>query len=206
MERGLFITLEGGEGVGKSTNLKYVEGWLAAHGKPVLVTREPGGTAVGESIRSLLLHSANESLLPESELLLMFTARAEHIEKVIRPALNDGFWVLCDRFTDATYAYQGGGRGLDLKRIEYLEHWIQGDLRPDLTFLFDAPVEIGMARARTRGAPDRFEREQLDFFEKVRQSYLQQASRCTERMRVIDASQPLAAVESAIESELMKWL
>ena len=206
MQRGLFITLEGGEGVGKSTNLKFIEGCLKRRGKQVLVTREPGGTPLGESIRSLLLDSGGGPLLYESELLLLFAARAEHIDKVIRPALAQGIWVLCDRFTDATYAYQGGGRGLDAERIEYLEEWIQRELRPDLTFLFDAEVEIGMARARERGEPDRFEREDLEFFDKIRLAYLRLAHRFQHRIRVIDAGRPLAMVESAIESELMKLL
>lgn len=206
MERGRFITLEGGEGVGKSTNLKFIENWLLDRGKAVVVTREPGGTPAGEAIRSVLLQVHEEPLSDEAELLLLFAARAEHIKKVIRPALARGCWVLCDRFTDATYAYQGGGRGLDEDRIEYLEQWIQGGLTPDLTFLFDAPVEVGMARARKRGDPDRFEIEKLDFFERIRSSYRKLASRFESRIRVIDAGQSIEAVQTAVRSELTKWL
>ncbi len=206
MERGRFITLEGGEGVGKSTNLKFIENWLLDRGKKVVVSREPGGTPAGEAIRSVLLEVGEEPLSGEAELLLLFAARAEHIKKVIRPALASGCWVLCDRFTDATYAYQGGGRGLDEDRIEFLEHWIQSGLTPDLTFLFDAPVEIGIARARTRGVPDRFEIEKLDFFERIRCSYLKRAARFENRIRVIDASQPIEVVQRAVRSELTKWL
>ncbi|MGH8549973.1 MAG: dTMP kinase [Methylococcales bacterium] len=206
MERGRFITLEGGEGLGKSTNLKFIENWLSDRGKQVLVTREPGGTPSGEAIRSVLLGVNDEALSGEAELLLLFAARAEHIKKVIRPALASGCWVLCDRFTDATYAYQGGGRGLAENRIEYLEHWIQGGLTPDLTFLFDAPVEVGIARARRRGDPDRFEIEDLDFFERIRSSYLKLASQSGDRIRVIDASQSIEAVQTAVRLELTKWL
>jgi dTMP kinase len=204
--QGRFITLEGGEGVGKSTNLKFIENWLMDQGKPVFVTREPGGTPVGEAIRSLLLKVDSGPLSDEAELLLMFAARAEHIKKAIRPALAKGCWVLCDRFTDATYAYQGGGRGMDQHRIEYLERWIQCGLTPDLTLLFDAPVEVGMARARKRGDPDRFEIERRDFFERIRNAYLQLASRFEDRIRVIDASQSVEAVQIAVQSELTKWL
>ncbi len=206
MERGRLITLEGGEGVGKSTNLKSMESWLQKQGKTVLVTREPGGTPVGETIRSLLLTVGAEPLAGETELLLLFAARAEHIRKVIRPALGTGVWVLCDRFTDATYAYQGGGRGLDEQRIEYLEQWIQCGLRPDLTLLFDAPVEVGMARVRNRGKPDRFETEHLEFFGRIRSAYLKLASRFNDRIQVIDARQPLDEVETAVQTELEKLL
>ncbi|MGR9105344.1 MAG: dTMP kinase [Gammaproteobacteria bacterium] len=207
MARGRFITLEGGEGLGKSTNLKFVESWLVNHGKDVLVTREPGGTRVGEAIRSLLLDAADrQALTDEAELLLIFAARAEHVQKVIRPALDLGRWVLCDRFTDATYAYQGSGRGLDEARIEYLEHWIQTGLAPDLTILFDAPVEVGLARARRRGDPDRFEREDRDFFERIRSGYLQRAMCFQQRIRVIDASCSLEAVQLAIQKELQELL
>jgi dTMP kinase len=206
IDRGRFITLEGGEGVGKSTNLKFVESWLQAQGKSVLVTREPGGTPAGEKIRSVLLTVDGGPLCAETELLLVFAARAEHVRQVILPALEAGVWVLCDRFTDATYAYQGGGRKLDEERIGYLERWIQRGLQPDLTLLFDAPVAVGMARARNRGNPDRFESERLDFFERIRGAYLNRASRFNDRIRVIDASQSLTAVETAVQSELEKLL
>jgi dTMP kinase len=205
-DRGCFITLEGGEGVGKSTNLNFIEDFLLSHGKKVIVTREPGGTEFGESIRSLLLDVQNGPISNEAELLLLFAARAEHIKTVIRPALSSGAWVVCDRFTDATYAYQGGGRGLDESRIAYLEKWIQEGLRPDVTLLFDAPAEIGMARAKKRGKPDRFESERSDFYERIRSAYLKLASRHGERIRVIDAGQPIDAVQRDVENELKKWL
>lgn len=206
MERGRFITLEGTEGVGKSTHLRFIENWLMDRGREVVVTREPGGTRAGEAIRSVLLGVDDQALSDQAELLLLFAARAEHLDKLIRPALERGSWVLCDRFTDATYAYQGGGRGMEERRIEYLEHWIQRGLKPDLTFLLDAPVEIGIARARKRGVPDRIETESLDFFERIRNAYLKLAHRFTDRIRVIDAAQPIEAVQAAIGDELMKWL
>lgn len=206
MEQGRFITLEGGEGVGKSTNLRFLEDFLSIQGKSVVVTREPGGTAAGEKIRSILLAIEKEPLSHEAELLLMFAARAEHLKNVIRPALMNGCWVLCDRFTDATYAYQGGGRGVDEKRIEYLDHWIQGGLEPDLTLLFDTPVEIGMARVMERGNPDRFEIERLDFFGRIRTTYLDLAARYPERIRVIDAGQSIDLVQEAVQIELKKLL
>ena len=206
MARGRFITLEGGEGLGKSTNLKCIEDWLSNHGKEVVVTREPGGTPVGEAIRAILLDVTQTSLCEEAELLLMFAARAEHIAQVIQPALERGCWVLCDRFTDATYAYQGGGRLVDENRIEYLEDWILGGLKPDLTLLFDAPIEVGLARAKTRGDPDRFEIEGLRFFERIRNRYLSRAARFQDRIRVIDANQPLPRVEAAVLRELKRLL
>ncbi|MGH8558852.1 MAG: dTMP kinase [Methylococcales bacterium] len=206
MQGGFFITLEGGEGLGKSTNLKFIENWLLDQGKQVIVTREPGGTPAGEDIRGVLLKIRDEPLSDEAEVLLMFAARSEHIKKVIRPSLEKGWWVLCDRFTDATYAYQGAGRGLNEDRIAYLEHWIQCGLRPDLTLLFDAPVEIGLARTGKRGDPDRFESEDLNFFERVRVAYLKLAARCPDRIRVIDANQSIEAVQTAVQSELKKWL
>lgn len=200
---GRFITLEGGEGVGKSTNLEFIRRHLEAAGKTVIVTREPGGTPLGERIRGLLLDHGHGTMSGEAELLLVFAARAEHLSRVILPALAEGKWVLCDRFTDASYAYQGGGRGIALERIADLEAWVQGDLRPDLTVLLDAPVAVGMARAgRREGAADRFEREDLGFFERVRQSYRDQARRFPERYRVIDASQTLTAVQDRIRFEL----
>ena len=170
--RGKFITLEGGEGVGKSTNLKFIRGSLSASGIELIETREPGGTRLGEALRGVLLGDEAEGICPEAELLTMFAARAEHLEKVIKPALDAGKWVLCDRFTDASFAYQGGGRGLAFERIEQIESWVQGDLRPDLTILLDAPVEVGMARAAARGEADRFEREPKAFFGAVRLSLI----------------------------------
>lgn len=202
MGRGRFITLEGSEGVGKTSNLAFMERHLRTAGCEVVVTREPGGTAVGEQIRALLLDPANKTMVSDCELLLMFAARAQHIQEVILPAVAHGAWVLCDRFTDATYAYQGGGRGVDPARIAALETWVQGGLRPDLTLLLDLPVAVGLARAGERGAPDRFEQEQQAFFERVRQAYLEQATAQPQRYRVVDAGQPLEAVQAAIAAVL----
>jgi len=201
-DRGMFITVEGSEGAGKSTNLDFIEAWLREAGRDVLRTREPGGTRLGEAIRNLLLGHTHDGMVPDAELLLVFAARAEHLHKVILPALRAGRWVLCDRFTDASYAYQGGGRGIPQARIAELEQWVQDDLRPDLTLLLDVPVEVGMERAGARSAPDRFEREQLDFFERVRGTYLARASADPSRYRIVDASQPLAAVQDDIRAVL----
>ena len=175
MKKGLFITLEGGEGVGKTTNSLYIKQLLKNDGKRVITTREPGGTAFAEKIRQLLLEKTEEPVSESTELLLMFAARAQHIEQVIKPALERGEWVLCDRFTDATYAYQSGGRGMDAGMIAWLEQSVQGDLRPDLTLLLDAPINVGMQRAQKRAELDRFESEQHDFFDRVRAVYLQRA-------------------------------
>ena len=170
MIRGKFITLEGGEGVGKTTNLKFIKHYLEQHNISVVTTREPGGTTLAEKIRQLLLDNDSEAVSETAELLLIFAARAQHIKHVIEPALAEGTWVICDRFTDATYAYQGGGRNMRVSTIESLENWVQGALRPDLTILLDAPVEIGLERARLRSAFDRFESEKTNFFEQdVRQ-------------------------------------
>lgn len=195
---GLFITLEGPEGAGKSTNRDYLADRLRARGLPVLLTREPGGTPLAEHIRELLLAPCAEPMSADTELLLMFAARAQHLERVIRPALLQGMVVLCDRFTDATYAYQGGGRGLASERIAILEDFVQGALRPDLILVFDLPVEIGLRRAAERGRLDRFEQEDRKFFEVVRSTYLQRAA-TSPRYRVIDASQPLADVQQALD-------
>ncbi|HSW52735.1 MAG TPA: dTMP kinase [Sulfuricaulis sp.] len=202
MPRGLFITLEGGEGAGKSTNLAFIRQWLQRAGHEVVVTREPGGTELGERVRDILLHSQQLHITPESEMLLMFAARSEHLSKVIRPALAAGKTVLCDRFTDATYAYQGGGRGLPAERIAAMENQVQGDLRPDLTLLLDVPVEAGRARAGQRGEPDRFEREDNGFFTRVHAVYLARAQAEPERMRVIDAGHALPQVEQQIAAVL----
>jgi dTMP kinase len=198
MARGLFITLEGGEGAGKSTSLAFIEAWLRQAGRNVLVTREPGGTEAGERIREILLHARELAMQPETEMLLMFAARAEHLARVIRPALERGQVVLCDRFTDATYAYQGGGRGIPDARIAAIESWVQGELRPDLTLLLDLPVEVGLKRANSRSDPDRFERENLEFFERVRAVYLARAAREPQRVRVVDAAQPRESVEQQL--------
>ena len=198
MIRGKFITLEGGEGVGKTTNLAFIKDYLQQHNIPVVVTREPGGTVLAEKIRHLLLDKDSEIISEQAELLLIFAARAQHIKHVIEPALAQGKWVLCDRFTDATYAYQGGGRNMRISTIEWLENLVQGNLRPDLTLLLDAPVEIGIERARERGAFDRFESEKISFFEHVRRAYLLQAELHPERIKLIKANQPLVDVQRAL--------
>lgn len=195
---GRFITVEGIEGVGKSTQLAAVAEHARARGHDVLLTREPGGTALGESIRSLLLGAAGDGMAAATELLLMFAARAEHLDKVIRPALAAGRLVLCDRFTDASYAYQGGGRGLPAAAVAALEALVQEGLRPDLTLLLDAPVPVALARAAARGATDRFESERAAFFERVRAAYLARAREAGSRIRVIDASRPLAQVRTEV--------
>jgi dTMP kinase len=204
--RGRFITVEGGEGAGKSSNLAFIQSLLETAGKQVLFTREPGGTPLGESIRELLLGHQHTGMAEETELLLMFAARAEHLQRKILPALQSGTWVLCDRFTDASYAYQGAARGIARERIALLERYVQGDLRPDLTLLLDLPVEIGLARAGDRSAPDRFEKEQRSFFEKVRQGYLAIASEEPERVKVIDASPALAQVQQQIARVMQAFL
>jgi len=206
MSKGLFITLEGGEGAGKSTQLAYIRRRIESAGIPLRVTREPGGTPLAEQIRALLLDHRDEAMAADTELLLMFAARAQHLASLIRPALARGEWVLCDRFTDATYAYQGGGRGIDFARIAVLEEWVQGELCPDLTLLLDLPVEVGMARAGRRGELDRFEREQCDFFERVRAAYLTRAAREPQRFCVIDASQDIVGVQRQIDAVLTPLL
>lgn len=200
--RGLFVTIEGGEGVGKSTNIAVVESWLAENGISFRRTREPGGTPLAEEIRNLLLARRGESVAPMAELLLIFAARAQHIREVIEPALSSGHWVICDRFTDATYAYQGGGRGISEAWIEQLETLVQGELRPDLTLLLDAPVEVGMSRAGERGDLDRFEQEQLEFFEAVRQSYLARSQADPERFRIVRTDRDLPEIAADIRAIL----
>jgi len=195
---GKFITVEGGEGGGKSTNMAFVETYLATKGIDLVVSREPGGTELSEKIRGLLLDPENKGMASDTELLLMFAARAQHLDELIQPALNAGKWVLCDRFTDATYAYQGGGRGLPMQRISQLETWVQGDLRPDLTLLLDLPVALGMERAGKRGSLDRFEQEEMAFFERVRACYLERARQKPGQYRIIDASKPLDEVQRQI--------
>jgi len=198
--KGKFITVEGIEGVGKTTNIGFIHKLLSDAGKDVVLTREPGGSPLGEAIRGLLLDPEYTGMDPNCELQLMFAARAEHLARVIRPAVEAGQWVLCDRFTDATYAYQGGGRGLDTDKIAALEQLVQGDFRPDLTLLLDVPVAIGLERASNRSTPDRFEQEQVEFFERVRQAYLDMARTHDGRYRVIDASLPLEAVQQQLEA------
>ncbi len=204
--RGKFITVEGIEGAGKSSNLDFIRGLLEEAGQQVLFTREPGGTPLGEEIRDLLLGHKHTGMGDDTELLLMFAARAEHLEQKIRPALEAGIWVLCDRFTDASYAYQGGGRGIGKERIRALEAWTQGDLRPDLTLLLDLPVETGLARAGKRSDPDRFEKEETRFFELVRNTYLEIAWNEAGRVKVVDASQPLDQVQIRIAEILQESL
>lgn len=204
--RGKFITLEGSEGSGKSTNLAYVHRHLKQAGIDVVLTREPGGTELGETIRELLLDANQTRMCSDTELLLMFAARAQHLNELILPALETGRWVLCDRFTDATYAYQGEGRGISNERIAILERWVQGDLRPDLTLFLDLPVSQGLARAGKRGEPDRFEREQTEFFERVRQGYRKQAEAAPERYRIIDASRSLPEVQQQLDDVLERYL
>ncbi|WP_097302606.1 dTMP kinase [Pseudomonas chlororaphis] len=203
---GLFITLEGPEGAGKSTNREYLAERLRAAGIEVLLTREPGGTPLAERIREVLLTPGDEIMNPDTELLLVFAARAQHLAEVIRPALARGAVVLCDRFTDSTYAYQGGGRGLSVERIATLEQFVQGELRPDLTLVFDLPVEVGLARASARGRLDRFELEGRVFFDAVRQAYLKRAAADPARYLLVDASQPLSQVQQALDALLPKLL
>lgn len=197
-DRGRFITVEGIEGAGKSTQMDAVRDFLEAKGIAVEVTREPGGTPLGEAVRALLLDPANRGMDADTELLLVFAARAEHIHKVIRPALDAGRWVLSDRFTDATFAYQGGGRGIPAARIAVLEDWVQGELKPDLTLLLDLPVSSGMARVAGRGEPDRFEREEQAFFERIRASYLERAAAEPARFCRIDAHRAVETVRAEV--------
>ena len=200
MTRGRFITLEGIEGAGKSTVAQVVSEWLAAHGITARVTREPGGTPLAERVRNIVLERGAEAVSPRAETLLMFAARSIHVENLIRPALARGEWVICDRFTDASRAYQGYGRGMDLAWIEQLAGAVHGDLQPDCTLLLDLPVEVGLARARGRSgvAADRFEAEAAEFFERVRQGYLQIARAQPGRVRVIDAALDLPAVTQQV--------
>jgi dTMP kinase len=203
---GLFITLEGPERAGKSTNRDYLAERLREHGIDVLLTREPGGTPLAEQVRELLLAPSNEIMAADTELLLVFAARAQHLDQVIRPALARGCVVLCDRFTDATYAYQGGGRGLPETRIAVLEEFVQGALRPDLTLVFDLPVEVGLARAAARGRLDRFEQEGRQFFDAVRHTYLRRAAEQPQRYRILDAAQSLSEVQQALDKLLPQLL
>ena len=197
-----FITVEGTEGVGKTTNINFIKSWLRQNEVKFVATREPGGTPLAEEIRDLLLKPRDELVVSSAELLLMFAGRAQHLNKVILPALQADTWVLCDRFTDATYAYQGFGRQMSSELIVQLENIVQGDIRPDLTLLLDIPVEIGLKRANERGDPDRFEQEQQDFFNRVRAGYLSLANENSDRYVVIDASQELQSVQTDIASAL----
>jgi len=200
---GRFVTLEGIDGAGKSTHVPWLAGRIEAAGHAIVATREPGGTAVGEALRGLILR---EPMTYDSEALLMFAARREHLDRVIRPALARGDWVLCDRFTDATYAYQGGGHGVDRERIRQLEAWIHGDCQPDLTFLFDVPSKVSrerLDRSQAEGRKlDKFEREAAAFFDRVREAYLERARNEPRRFRVVDSTRPLAEVRAMLEGHL----
>jgi dTMP kinase len=205
--RGRFITLEGLEGSGKSTQIKLLRDHLASTGRNVLVTREPGGTPLAERLREVVLHAGDETLSAESELLVMFAARSVHLDSLVRPALERGDWVLCDRFIDATYAYQGAGRGIAEEHIRALEALVQRGLQPDLTLLLDVPVDVGLERARARrgsAAADRFEREGREFFERVRAKFLDIARAEPRRVRVIDANRPVARVAGEIAAEVAR--
>jgi len=199
-----FITIEGVEGVGKSTVLAFISAQLKKEAIDFVVTREPGGTKVAEALRDIMLHHETEPLLPETELLLLFAGRAQHIAEVIQPALKSGKWVVCDRFVDASFAYQGGGRNIPMQHIEYLSRWIVRDCKPDLTLLLDAPVEIGLERLKKRGAKDRIEKENIIFFERVRQVYLDRAKQESNRFVVISANQSIEQVEKHINFTLKK--
>lgn len=203
MNAARLITLEGTEGVGKTTNLEFIQRFFAERGESLRVTREPGGTPLAEELRELLLRVREEKVSPKAELLMMFAARAQHLEHVILPALAAGQWVLCDRFTDATFAYQGGGRQHPLKEIEALETLVQGDLRPGLVLVLDVPVELGLARAASRSCADRFESEQLEFFERVRAQYRARCRQYPKTHHLIDASRPLEDVQRTIGDVLL---
>ena len=206
MKKGLFITLEGIEGAGKSTAVDFIEDFLTKEGHDVIKTREPGGTVIGEQIREILLKNENYTLTYDTELLLVFSARAQHIQEVILPALSSGKIILCDRFTDASYAYQGGGRGIDASRINLLEKWVQEDLRPNLTLLFDLDVSIGMQRTKKRSDADRFEREEINFFKKIRNTYLERAKNEPQRFRIINSASSLESVKEQIITILKDFL
>lgn len=194
---GIFLTIEGIEGVGKSTAVKFIQERLAKENKNFIVTREPGGTLIAEQIRQVLLTpNPDEKMLPETELLLMFASRVQHVTQVILPALRANKWVVCDRYVDASFAYQGGGRGIDLSHIKMLDQWLLEGLTPTMTIILDAPAQMGLARAKHRGPHDRIEQEKAEFFERVRQVYLNRAKADSQRFRIIDATQPLAQVQA----------
>ncbi len=206
MTMGKFITLEGVEGVGKTTNLNFIASYLTSNGKKIITTREPGGTKIAEKIRDLLLEHNEEKLCNESELLLMFAARAQHIENIIKPALDAGKWVVCDRFTDATYAYQGGGRHFKMADINWFEKFVQKGLSPDKTVLLDLSVDVGLERAAGRSEPDRFESEKKAFFNNVRRVYLERAKAEPNRFCIVDASKSIEQVQKNIQRYLDKML
>lgn len=206
MQKGLFVTLEGIEGAGKSTLMTYIAELFTKADNNVVQTREPGGTKTGEKIRNILLDSNNVGVTDDTELMLMFAARAQHINEIIKPALSSGSIVICDRFTDASYAYQGGGRGIDTTRIQILEEWVQQGLKPDLTLLFDLDVETGLRRAGKRSEADRFEQEEVSFFKRIRKCYLDRAESEPERFRIIDSSQSFDNVKQQIETILKEYI
>jgi dTMP kinase len=205
MQQGKFITLEGLDGAGKSTHLIWLENFLEDKGIDVVTTREPGGTLLGEQLRTLLL-DPGQHMHAETEALLMFAARREHLDKVILPSLHRGEWVISDRFTDASFAYQGGGRGVTFDKLQILERWVQGVFQPDLTLYFDVPIEMARERVQSAKITDRFEREQDEFFLQVRETYLQRAQQFPERICLIDASQPLHEVTIALQGIIQKAL
>lgn len=200
--KGRLITIEGVEGAGKSTVQRYIQEQLIEAGIPCVMTREPGGTPIAEAIREVLLAHYEEMMSPDAELLLMFAGRAQHISQVILPALQRGQWVVCDRFTDASFAYQGGGRGIPLSHIRELASWVQGDLEPDLTLLMDLPVDVGFSRIASRDAKDRIEHEGKDFFERVRERYLIRARKFPQRFRIVDAEQDFDYVKEQVSKYL----
>ena len=202
MSRGKFITIDGLEGAGKSTQIDFIKKYLSDRNRDVFLTREPGGTDLGERLRALLLDKKIDAMNPDTELLLMFAARNEHVKKVIVPKLEQGVWVISDRFTDASYAYQGGGRGIPLERIEELEQWTLQDFVPDMTFLLDLDVELGLSRVEQRGEKDRFEEEHRDFFNEVREIFSNRASKYPERIKLIDASKNIDETSSQIKKIL----
>jgi dTMP kinase len=203
---GKFITIEGIEGVGKSSNIKFIANMLQSAGKSVVLTREPGGTPIAEAIRQVLLHEYVESTLPQTELLLLYAGRLQHVEHVIKPALAQGKWVVSDRFVDATYAYQGAGRGVPIEKIDTLNSWVLGEFVPDCTIVLDATVEVAFSRISSERTLDRFEKEQKTFFEKIRAQYLSMAKKNPHRYHVIDASKPLEAVQQALQEVMSRFL
>lgn len=205
-DKALFITFEGVEGAGKTTNIDYIAEKIKSSGQEYILTREPGGTTLGEKVRELLISKELPEMHQDTELLLMFAARAEHVQKVILPALEKGVWVLCDRFTDASYAYQGAGRGISSDSIKTLESLVQGSLRPDITFLFDLNANIGLSRAQSRGETDRFEQQHIDFFNRVRDEYLNIASKDVSRFRIVNAEPELSTVQKQIDVYLKDFI
>ena len=200
---GRFITLEGVDGAGKTTHLAWLVEYLKSRHVPLCVTREPGGTPLGEALRTLLLH---EAMSIETEALLMFASRQQHLQSCVIPALNAGQWVVCDRFTDASYAYQGGGRGLPVEKLAMLEHWVHSDIQPDLTLLFDVPAEVSFERVRGARSPDRFEQLDLAFFQRVRQAYLDRAAADPLRFRIINANRPIEAIQLELAEVIESYI